>query len=102
MAFIDYRRTAALGGLCAIVALAPTPAAADNGGVSFWLPGTFGSLAAAPARSAGATPSAGYSIRGSERIRRPRREIAWVASEATPIATRARSGVGRGRTAVRN
>ena len=27
---------------------APTIAAADEGGVSFWLPGLFGSLAAAP------------------------------------------------------
>jgi hypothetical protein len=34
----------ALGAL----ALAPTIAAADEGGVSFWLPGFFGSLAAAP------------------------------------------------------
>ena len=30
---------------------------------------------------------------------RPRREIAWVASAATPIATIARSAVGSGRTA---
>src|SRR5262245_53718653 len=29
---------------------APTIAAADEGGVSFWLPGFFGSLAAAPAQ----------------------------------------------------
>src|SRR5262249_28181274 len=27
---------------------APLPAPADEGGVSFWLPGNFGSLAAAP------------------------------------------------------
>jgi hypothetical protein len=36
------------GALCAAVAVAPTAAKADNGGLSFWLPGTFGSLAAAP------------------------------------------------------
>ena len=38
--------TAAL--LLGICAGAPTVASADEGGVSFWLPGTFGSLAAAP------------------------------------------------------
>jgi hypothetical protein len=32
------------------VALAPQRAIADEGGVSFWLPGTFGSLAAVPAQ----------------------------------------------------
>jgi hypothetical protein len=32
----------------ATIALAPTVALADEGGVSFWLPGLFGSLAAAP------------------------------------------------------
>jgi hypothetical protein len=37
--------TAILLGLTASV---PNPAAADEGGVSFWLPGLFGSLAAAP------------------------------------------------------
>jgi hypothetical protein len=31
-----------------VVALAPTAARADEGGVSFWIPGLFGSLAAAP------------------------------------------------------
>ena len=36
--------------ILAVVALisAPTVAAADEGGVSFWVPGFFGSLAAAP------------------------------------------------------
>ena len=33
--------------LSAVIAL-PTAATADEGGVSFWLPGFFGSLAAAP------------------------------------------------------
>jgi len=36
----------------AVVALgllaSPQPASADEGGVSFWLPGNFGSLAAVP------------------------------------------------------
>jgi hypothetical protein len=36
-------------GLLAAVALPATSALADEGGVSFWLPGLFGSLAAAPA-----------------------------------------------------
>ena len=36
------------------------------------------------------------------RISRPRRQMAWVASAATPIATIARSAVGSGRTAERN
>jgi hypothetical protein len=30
------------------IAVAPGPASADQGGISFWLPGTFGSLAAVP------------------------------------------------------
>jgi hypothetical protein len=44
-----YRNMMALGGLCAL-ALAATPqrALADAGGVGFWLPGLFGSLAATP------------------------------------------------------
>jgi hypothetical protein len=33
---------------CALAALAPKPALADEGGVSFWIPGFFGSLAATP------------------------------------------------------
>ena len=41
------RRRASLLVLAAL-ALAPSVAAADEGGVSFWLPGLFGSLAAAP------------------------------------------------------
>src|SRR5215470_20074530 len=32
---------------CAVTAV-PKPAVADEGGVSFWIPGLFGSLAAAP------------------------------------------------------
>src|ERR1700754_2745817 len=38
-----------IGGLCALaLSVAPQRAMADAGGLSFWLPGTFGSLAAAP------------------------------------------------------
>src|SRR5262249_18370504 len=33
---------------CCAVAFVPKPAAADEGGVSFWIPGLFGSLAATP------------------------------------------------------
>src|ERR1700755_17650 len=32
----------------AIAAFGPRPASADQGGISFWLPGAFGSLAATP------------------------------------------------------
>jgi hypothetical protein len=43
------RKAAALACLCATAALAASsPALADAGGVSFWLPGAFGSLAATP------------------------------------------------------
>jgi hypothetical protein len=34
--------------ILALVALSPQRATADEGGVSFWLPGTYGSLAAVP------------------------------------------------------
>jgi hypothetical protein len=38
-----------LGILCAsAMGLAPSAAYADNGGLSFWLPGIFGGLAAVP------------------------------------------------------
>jgi hypothetical protein len=40
---------AAAGGLLAL-AVSGAPATADEGGISFWLPGMFGSLAAAPAQ----------------------------------------------------
>src|SRR5262245_9602043 len=33
---------------CCAVAAVPKPAVADEGGVSFWIPGFFGSLAATP------------------------------------------------------
>src|SRR5262245_3953006 len=36
--------------LCSTLASLLGPARADEGGVSFWLPGQFGSLAAAPAQ----------------------------------------------------
>jgi hypothetical protein len=48
------RRTTILGAaagavLCTLISAgSPTPALADEGGLSFWLPGTFGSLAATP------------------------------------------------------
>lgn len=48
-----FRRQEALSGAAALLAvglivLAPECAVADEGGVGFWLPGEFGSLAAAP------------------------------------------------------
>ncbi len=43
------RMTKALAAIVfAIVASAPVVASADEGGISFWIPGTFGSLAATP------------------------------------------------------
>jgi hypothetical protein len=44
----QFQKLAALAAGYALVSLVSVPALADNGGVSFWLPGTFGSLAAAP------------------------------------------------------
>lgn len=45
----SHRKSSMIGGLCALVLLvAPRSAWADAGGLSFWLPGTFGSLAATP------------------------------------------------------
>jgi hypothetical protein len=45
---LDPVRSSVLAALTAAVALAPIPSRADQGGISFWLPGAFGSLAAAP------------------------------------------------------
>ena len=45
---VANRKIAAVGSLCAIALFAPQAALADAGGLSFWLPGAFGSLAAAP------------------------------------------------------
>ena len=39
---------AVAGLFCLAAAIGPRAAMADEGGVSFWLPGNFGSLAAAP------------------------------------------------------
>src|SRR5262249_32791427 len=41
-------RSFAAVALTATLAFAATPARADQGGISFWLPGAFGSLAATP------------------------------------------------------
>jgi hypothetical protein len=44
-----HRHIIALGGLCVLALTAmPQRALADASGLSFWLPGTFGSLAATP------------------------------------------------------
>jgi hypothetical protein len=49
MAQARHRNFIALGGLCALaLAVLPQKTRADAGGVSFWLPGAFGSLAATP------------------------------------------------------
>ncbi len=41
-------RTTARVGLCLVMIAISAPTRADEGGLSFWLPGTFGSLAATP------------------------------------------------------
>jgi hypothetical protein len=43
-----FLRAAAAAGLCTLISVGSSPVVADEGGLSFWLPGTFGSLAAAP------------------------------------------------------
>lgn len=44
-----HRNAIVMGGLCTLALLTtPQSALADAGGLSFWLPGTFGSLAATP------------------------------------------------------
>jgi hypothetical protein len=49
MAQADVRKIELLGGLCALALVAaPSSASADAGGVGFWFPGAFGSLAATP------------------------------------------------------
>ena len=50
MARRHYLMAIALGGLCGLTLLATNPQRADaaEGGISFWLPGLFGSMAAVP------------------------------------------------------
>ncbi|MBR0798536.1 transporter [Bradyrhizobium jicamae] len=49
MDYIRHRKPILIAGLCTIALIAlPRTALADASGVSFWLPGTFGSLAATP------------------------------------------------------
>ena len=49
MTTIQWRNSTLIGALCVLaIVSSPRLAHADSGGVSFWLPGTFGSLAAAP------------------------------------------------------
>jgi len=51
--FSFFRRCSSIGLLAALLALPGQTARADEGGVSFWLPGFFGSLAAVPAQATG-------------------------------------------------
>jgi hypothetical protein len=49
LAIVGFSKGAFAGALAiAAVMIAPTAARADEGGVSFWVPGFFGSLAATP------------------------------------------------------
>lgn len=45
---LTRRASACAAALVAMAALAPQPAVADQGGISFWLPGALGSMAATP------------------------------------------------------
>src|SRR5262245_31021204 len=53
-------RTACAACVLAAVSLAPEAALADEGGVSFWLPGLFGSLAATPLQPGFTLQTVGY------------------------------------------
>jgi hypothetical protein len=44
----DLVKVSTLAALTAAIAFVPTPLRADQGGISFWPPGAFGSLAATP------------------------------------------------------
>ena len=44
----EFLKSSALAAITAAVALLAAPVRADQGGISFWLPGAFGSLAATP------------------------------------------------------
>jgi hypothetical protein len=44
----DLLKSSVLAALAAAIAFASTPLRADQGGIGFWLPGAFGSLAATP------------------------------------------------------
>jgi len=48
-----FRRHLCIVALAALLALSPQIARADEGGVSFWIPGFFGSLAAVPQQTPG-------------------------------------------------
>src|SRR5215510_13161958 len=54
------RRHLCVGVVIALLALQAQIARADEGGVSFWIPGFFGSLAAAPAQAPGWSVTAIY------------------------------------------
>src|ERR1700741_4041377 len=53
-------RLFAAAALTLVIALAPQISRADEGGVSFWLPGTFGSLAAVPGQPGWSFATIGY------------------------------------------
>ena len=50
---VFFRRSLCVAAVAALLALPAQIARADEGGVSFWLPGLFGSLAAVPAQAPG-------------------------------------------------
>jgi hypothetical protein len=66
----------------------PTVATADEGGVSFWLPGFFGSLAAAPQQPGWALTSVYYhtSVSAGADVARAREfQIGRIPSPKTPV-----------------
>ena len=73
--------------LSAALISVPSVAAADEGGVSFWLPGLFGSLAAAPQQPGGPSPpfittprfpqAAMWALRGERAWQHSRQREVW-------------------------
>ena len=57
---LGFSRHLCIGAVAALLVLPPQFARADEGGVSFWIPGFFGSLAAVPAQTPGWSMSSIY------------------------------------------
>src|SRR3954471_18498979 len=88
-----HLRRAALAALLAL-AMAPSAAWADNGGIGFWLPGTMGSLSAVPGQPGmsytfqyihlGATAGGGKTLQNNANIVAGLQAKADVASSCRP------------------
>ena len=67
--------SAAALAMAAALLLAPRPAAADEGGVSFWLPGQFSSFAAVPGDPGWSLPVVYYH---APPMQRPAARFRWA------------------------